>query len=257
MAALIDCRDVCKRFYHYEHQSATLQEFFVRRVLRRPVRAPRARFQLTDFSVTVSDGDAVALLGANGSGKSTALRLMAGIYQPTSGRVERRGRVVALIELGAAFHPELTGAENARLYAAALGLTRMEIERKQPAMLDIAELGAFVDVPTKYYSSGMQARLALAVAMCADPDVLVLDEVLSVGDEHFRRVSLERIAAFRDRGGALVLVSHDMPLLRRLCSSAVWLDGGRDMMHGRCDAVVDAYLSAESNSTFHSELRTP
>jgi ABC-type polysaccharide/polyol phosphate transport system ATPase subunit len=247
MTSLISCRDVCKRFYHFEHRTVTLQEVFLRRVLRRPARASTARFELLHFSVEIQAGDAVALIGSNGSGKSTALRLMAGIYQPTSGQLERRGSVAALIESGATFDAELTGEENVRLSAAALGLTRRAIERSHPAILEIAELGDFAHVPTKYYSSGMRARLAFAIAMAAEPDVLILDEVLSVGDEHFTRRSLERLAAFRARGGALVLVSHDMRLLRSVCPDAIWLDGGRERMHGPSDHVLNAYLSAQND----------
>jgi lipopolysaccharide transport system ATP-binding protein len=171
---------------------------------------------------------------------------MAGIYQPTSGHLERRGSVAALIESGAAFDPELTGSENVRLYASALGLTRRAIERRHGAMLEIAELGDFAHEPTKYYSSGMRARLAFAVAIAATPDVLILDEVLSVGDEHFTRRSLEHLAEFRARGGALVLVSHDMRMLRLVCPDAVWLERGRERMHGPADAVVNAYLEAQN-----------
>ena len=249
MTSLISCRDVCKRFYEDTHRATSMQEIFIRSVLRRRHNGARARFQLTQFNLEVGRGDAVALIGANGSGKSTALRLMAGVYVPTSGALERHGRVAALIELGATFHPELTGIENVRLYAAALGLSRREIKSRQSAMLDIAALGDYAGVPTKYFSSGMQVRLAFAVAISAEPDVLIVDELLSVGDELFMRQSLERIAAFRARGGALILVSHDTRLLRDVCAHAVWLDAGHERMQGPCDAVVDAYRDAQKDAS--------
>lgn len=240
----ISCRQVEKRFYHYEHRTTTLQEFFVRSVLRQPIHVRQAYFQLTGFNLEIPAGEAIALVGANGSGKSTALRLIAGIYPPTEGVIERNGRVAAVIELGATFHLELTGAENVGLYGAALGLTRKEISARYRSMLEFADIGDFIDVPIKYYSSGMRARLAFAVAVCAEPDILLLDEVLAVGDEPFRERCMDRIRTFHSNGGTLVLVSHDIESVRALCTRAVWLERGSVRMSGDVDTVVDAYHSA-------------
>jgi ABC-2 type transport system ATP-binding protein len=244
---IIDCRGLTKRFYHYEHRTTTLQEFVVRAVLRRPIHVRHAQFQLRDFNLRVEVGEAVALVGANGSGKSTALRLIAGIYPPTEGTVERRGRIIAVVALGASFHGELTGAENVRLYAAALGLTRREIAERFDDVVAFAEVGDFLDTPLKYYSTGMRARLAFSVALCANPDALLLDEMLAVGDERFTRRCLERLAAFQGRRGTLVLVSHDADEVRQMCTRAVWLDQGRVMLTGDTEIVLDAYHAASTS----------
>lgn len=249
MPSALSCQNVCKHFYHYDHRTMTMQEFFVRRVLGRPVHIRQAHFQLTDFNLELKKGDAVALIGPNGSGKTTALRVIAGIYPPTSGLVEHQGRLIALIGLGAAFHPELTGAENTRLYAAALGLTRREIAEKYQEIEAFAELGEFMEVPVKYYSSGMQTRLAFSVAVCSDPQILLLDEVLAVGDEHFSRRCLDRIGRFLAARGTVLFVSHDTQTVRRLCARAVWLHKGRVVMSGSTDQVVDSYLEAETRAS--------
>jgi lipopolysaccharide transport system ATP-binding protein len=240
---VIVCRDVTKRFYLYEHRTTTLQELFMRLVLRRPIHVREARFEVRGLDLTIHRGEAVGIIGQNGSGKSTTLRLMTGIYPPTSGTVERRGRLVAVIGLGATFHTELTGAENIGLYGAALGMSREEIASHVREIVEFAELGAYIDVPIKYYSSGMQMRLAFSVALCASPDVLLLDEVLAVGDEHFSQRSLERIRSFHRQGGTIVFVSHDLESVRHLCTRAVWMDHGRVRLQGPVDEVVDAYLA--------------
>jgi ABC-type polysaccharide/polyol phosphate transport system ATPase subunit len=244
---IIECRGLTKRFYHYEHQTTTLQEFFVRAVLGRPIHVRHAQFQLRDFNLRVEVGEAVALVGANGSGKSTALRLIAGIYPPTVGSVERRGRFIAVVALGATFHGELTGGENVRLYAAALGLTRREIAERFDDVVAFAEVGDFLDTPLKYYSTGMRTRLAFSVALCANPDALLLDEVMAVGDERFTRRCMERLAAFQDQRGTLVLVSHDPDAVRQTCTRAVWLDQGRVMLSGDTESVLDAYRTASTS----------
>jgi ABC-type polysaccharide/polyol phosphate transport system ATPase subunit len=195
----------------------------------------------------------VALLGGNGSGKSTALRLIAGIYPPSAGTVTARGRLTAVIELGAGLHPELTGMENIGLYAAVLGLGRSEIAALEPQVVEFAQLGEFFDVPIKYYSSGMRARLAFSVALCTRPDILLLDEVLAVGDEWFRRQCLDRLHEFRGRGGTLIAVSHDLETLRRLCSRAVWIERGVMRMTGEVERVLDAYLASPSRPHFLAE----
>ncbi|MEJ7809810.1 MAG: ABC transporter ATP-binding protein [Gemmatimonadaceae bacterium] len=235
------CRGVVKRFYHYEHRTTSLREAFIRSVLRRPIHVRHAEFTLRDFSLTVAPGEAVAFVGANGSGKSTALRLIAGIYAPSEGVVETRGRVGAVIELGVGFNPELTGAENVVLYASVMGLSQREIAQRYPAIIAFAEIGAYIDEPVKYYSSGMNARLAFAVAVSIEPDTLLLDEVLAVGDRGFRERCLERLRGFRARGGTLIVVSHDHVTLRELCARGVWLDRGRVRADGEIGEVLDAY----------------
>jgi len=237
----VECLGVVKRFYLYEHRTTTLQEFAVRTILRRPIRSRSASFQIRQLDLRVVRGESVALVGANGSGKSTALRLIAGIYPPTAGRIVVRGRLVAVLELGATFQPELTGTENVELYASALGFTRREIAERYPAIVEFADIGEFMHVPVKYYSSGMRTRLAFAVAICAEPDILLLDEVLAVGDEVFRERCLARLAAYHAGGGTLIVVSHDLTTVRHICSRALWLEHGEVRMLGDANAVIDAY----------------
>jgi len=185
-APAVELRGVSKRFYFYEHRTSSLREWFIRRVLRRPLHVRRAEFTLRAVDLRVERGESVALVGPNGSGKSTALRLIAGIYRPSTGRVETNGRITAVIELGAGFHPELTGAENIALYASVLGITRRELAARYDEIVEFAAMSDFLDTPLKYYSSGMEARLAFSVSVCLQPDILLLDEVLAVGDQAFR-----------------------------------------------------------------------
>lgn len=241
MEAAVELRDVSKRFYYYSHRTSTLREWFIRRILHRPLNVRRAEFTLRNFDFRVERGEAVALIGSNGSGKSTALRLIAGIYGPSSGTIRTLGRLTAVIELGAGFHPELTGADNVALYAAVLGLGRKELSARYDEIVDFAETRDFMDTPLKYYSSGMEARLAFSIAVCLEPDVLLLDEVLAVGDERFRARCLHRLRAYHERGGTLILVSHELDQVRELCSRAVWLDQGAMVMDGKVDKVLAAY----------------
>jgi ABC-2 type transport system ATP-binding protein len=243
-AAAIVCRGVVKHYYFYEHRTTSLREVFRRQVLRRPLHVRHPRFSLSGFDLRIGLGEGVALLGPNGSGKSTVLRLLAGIYAPTAGSIEVRGRIGTVIELGAGFHPELTGSENVRLYGAMLGLSRREVAERYGQILEFAGLGDFIAMPVKYYSSGMQARLAFAVAVCVDPDILLLDEVLAVGDQAFRERCMERLRQFRRSGGTLVAVSHDPEGIEEICERAVWLDQGRVRMDGPIQEVAAAYSAS-------------
>ena len=242
--AAVRCDRAVKRFYYYEHQTRSLRELFIRALRRQPIHVRRPLFTLEDVSLSIRRGEAVALIGPNGSGKSTLLRLLAGVYVPTTGRGESFGRVAAVIELGAGFHPELTGAENVGVYGAVMGLTQRDIAQRFEQMVEFAGIRAFMDMPLKYYSSGMQARLAFAVMICLQPDILLLDEVLAVGDQAFRGRCLERLEAFHRAGGTLVVVSHDLETVGRLCSRAIWLDHGRVRMDGAFTDVRAAYEAA-------------
>jgi ABC-type polysaccharide/polyol phosphate transport system ATPase subunit len=206
--------------------------------------APEETFTaLEDVSFEVKQGSTFAVVGENGSGKSTLLKLVAGITRPTRGRLSVAGRVSALIELGAGFHPEISGRENVAINALMLGLTRKELERQYDAIVEFAELKDFIDAPVKTYSSGMYMRLGFAVAIHVSPDVLLIDEVLAVGDEAFTRKCLDKVAEFRRRGKTILFVTHSLGLVEKMCDDALWLSHGTT--HGRGDPrrVVDEYLT--------------
>jgi ABC-type polysaccharide/polyol phosphate transport system ATPase subunit len=196
---------------------------------------------LQDVSFEVAPGQILGLVGANGAGKSTILKLLSRITRPTRGNLAVAGRVSALIELGAGFHPDLTGRENAFLSGAILGLTRREIDERLASIIDFSELGQFIDTPVKRYSSGMYVRLGFAVAVHVDPDVLLIDEVLAVGDVKFRDKCMRQIDAFRRQGKTMVVVSHDRSMLERLCDRAIYLAQGQVVEEGPIDRVMDRY----------------
>ena len=197
---------------------------------------------LRDVSFEARHGETLGLIGHNGSGKSTTLKLITRILEPTSGAVRVRGRVSALLELGSGFHPDLTGRENIFLNGSLLGFSRSDMERRVDAIIDFAELGPFIDSPVKHYSSGMYMRLGFAVATAVDPDILITDEVLAVGDEAFQRKCMERIYQHRQDGRTIVFVSHSLEAVRNLCTHAIWLDHGVVQAAGDVTTTLDAYL---------------
>ncbi|MCB2189664.1 MAG: ABC transporter ATP-binding protein [Deltaproteobacteria bacterium] len=203
---------------------------------------------LRDFDLEVPAGQAVGIIGRNGSGKSTLLKLLARVTEPTEGRAVVRGRVGSLLEVGTGFNPELTGRENLYLYGAILGMHRAEIVAKQTAILEFAGLGGYVDTPLKRYSSGMRIRLGFAVAAHLEPEILLMDEVLAVGDTAFQKQCVDKMAAAA-RGGATVLfVSHHMEVILGFCTRVVWLDQGRIKAQGPAEEVVRTYLAAMSQT---------
>ncbi len=234
-------RQVAKSFYFYEHRTRSIREWFIRFVLRRPITVRQLAFALRDVDLSIETGESVALIGSNGSGKSTILRLIAGIYRPTTGSVETAGRVSAVLELGAGFNQELTGADNMELYAAVLGISRKELALKYEQVVEFAGLRDVLDTPMKYYSTGMRARLALAVALHLEPDVLLLDEVLAVGDAEFYNKCIAHLRAYHRNGGTLIVVSHRVDTLQDLCARAVLLEDGRVTMDSDIAQVVRAY----------------
>lgn len=196
---------------------------------------------LTDVTFQVAPGEAVGIIGPNGSGKSTLLKLLAGILQPTSGSLSVRGRLAALLELGAGFHPEISGRENVEISGLLLGLTRRQIAARFDEIVRFAEIEEFLEAPVKTYSSGMAVRLGFSIAAHCDPDVLLVDEVLAVGDEAFARRSLEKFAEFERAGKTIVLVSHDLALVEERCRRALWLDRGRLAADGPAGETVALY----------------
>lgn len=240
-AIAISCRNVGKSFYHYQDRTRTLQELFIGVLRRGPRRERTPLFTLSGFDLTVRKGETVGLIGPNGSGKSTILRLVAGIYVPSEGAIETNGRVAAVLELGAGINQELTGRDNVELYGYVMGLTRRDLLERYDEIVAFAGVESFMDVPMKYYSSGMRARLAFAVNVCLEPDILLIDEVLAVGDKEFRGRCLERMQRLRSEGRTMLLVAHSLSDITKLCSRAVWLDHGRIRAEGPATEVVDRY----------------
>ena len=240
----ISMANVSKIYRRYgTRHFATLKSALMQRSLLEDLK-PGETFQaLTDFSLNVPSGCTMGLVGRNGSGKSTALKLVAGITKPTSGTVSVNGRVSALIELGAGFHPEISGRENVFINGIMLGLSKREIERRFDEIVEFAELKDFIDEPVKSYSSGMYMRLGFAVATHVDPDVLLVDEVLAVGDEGFTHKCLDKFGDFKRRGKTILLVTHSLNLVERFCDEAIWLDAGRKRLEGDPKRVIDAYIS--------------
>jgi len=245
MTTAIELTNVTKIYRRYTgRQFSTLKSALLQRSLMRDLQPSETFPALTDVSFTVPKGSTYGVIGRNGSGKSTALKLVAGITKPTGGVVRVDGRISALIELGAGFHPEISGRENVFINGIMLGLTKRQIQERFDEIVEFAELREFIDAPVKTYSSGMYMRLGFAVAIHVDPDVLLVDEVLAVGDEGFTHKCLDKFSEFRRRGKTILLVTHSLNLVERFCDEALWLDAGRAQTHGDPKRVVGAYLTA-------------
>ena len=238
----IAVESLSKRYWLRSGGPATLQETLARAF--GALRRGRPFWALRDVSFRVADGESVCIVGDNGAGKSTLLRMICGLGRPTSGTARVYGPVAALLELGAGFHPQLTGRENLYVSAIVSGMRRSEVDARLRDIVDFAEVGPFIDQPLRTYSWGMQMRLAFSVAVHVDPSVLIVDEALAVGDSHFQRKCVERIEGFRRDGKTLLLVSHDMDLVRRFCQRAIHLEQGRVVADGPVETVTDAYLRA-------------
>jgi ABC-type polysaccharide/polyol phosphate transport system ATPase subunit len=234
---------VYRRFGH-KKQFATLKSALLRGSLIRDLSPDETFTAIRDVSFTVPAGRTLGVIGRNGSGKSTMLKLVAGITKPTEGTVRVNGRISALIELGAGFHPEISGRENVFINGIMLGLSKREVAKRFDEIVEFAELKDFIDAPVKTYSSGMYMRLGFAVAIHVDPDVLLVDEVLAVGDEGFTHKCLDKFAEFKRRGKTILLVTHALPLVERFCDEALWLDGGMNKGMGDPKRIVGAYITA-------------
>lgn len=252
MPGQIRLSGVSRRFRVIHDRSMTLKETLIRR--------ERARYSelwaLRDVDLDIQPGEAVGIVGRNGSGKSTLLKMLAGIIPPHSGVVQTAGAIASMLELGAGFHPDFTGRENVFMNGAIHGLSEKEIARRLDAIIEFSELPEFIDMPVRTYSSGMQMRLAFAVTAHLNPDILLLDEVLAVGDEAFQRKCMGRIHDFRRTGGTLVFVSHDPNAVEQICDRAVLVDGGRILMDDAPAAVMETYhrLLAEGSSAIGARV---
>ena len=244
MTPAIELVNVSKIYRRYGgRQFSTRKSALLQRSILRDLQPSETFPALTDVSLSVPKGSTFGVMGRNGSGKSTALMLVAGITKPTSGQVRVQGRISALIELGAGFHPEISGRENVFINGIMLGLTKREIQERFDEIVDFAELREFIDAPVKTYSSGMYMRLGFAVAINVNPDVLLVDEVLAVGDEGFTHKCLDKFAEFKRSNKTILLVTHSLNLIERFCDEALWLDGGRVQADGDPKRVIGAYLT--------------
>jgi lipopolysaccharide transport system ATP-binding protein len=227
--------NVSKNYDVYRRPIDRVIEFFTRRSRHDVFPA------LEDVSFEVEKGETIGIVGQNGAGKSTLLKLLCGVTRASSGRLETHGTIASILELGTGFHPEFSGRDNAALNAAILGLSASEVRERLPAILEFSELGSFLDRPVKTYSSGMYMRLAFSVAVNVDPEILVIDEALAVGDGHFQKKCIEKIREFQQEGKTILFCSHSLYYISSICSRALWLDQGRAMRYGPSLDVVHEY----------------
>ena len=240
---VIGLQNVSKRLRRYDCRNRWLR----REILESLSRKRREIEWLTvlhEISFEIEKGESVGILGVNGSGKSTLLKLIAGIMTPSSGEVTRSGRTCSLLDVGTGFQEDLTGRENVFLNGSILGLSEKLLKYLMPAIEDYAEIEGFMDTPLRYYSSGMRARLGFAVAMSANPDIFLIDEVLSVGDEGFRRKCYSRLDTLVSGGTTVVIVSHDTQAVKRLCNRAIWLENGIIRADGQSSDICDEYVNS-------------
>ena len=239
MKPVIVLDNISVRYRAADQRIGTFKEYIIRLVKR------QVNFKefsaLRNVSLRVHEGETIGVIGRNGAGKSTLLKVISRVLIPTEGRVRLNGRVSPLIELGAGFHPELTGMENIFLNATLLGHSRKEIEDRLDEIISFAELDAFIYSPIRTYSSGMVARLGFSISTSWKPDILIIDEVLSVGDESFRQKSGQRMQKFREEGTGTLLVSHNLGTIEKLCTKVIWLDNGKVKVEGDVKEVVNDY----------------
>jgi ABC-type polysaccharide/polyol phosphate transport system ATPase subunit len=241
--ALIELDQVSLRFVNYADKQYSLKRAVLDLVLRREAVEPKGEFwALRDISLKVKQGERVGIVGHNGAGKSTLLRLLARIYTPTTGNLVIRGNVAPLIEMGAGFNPELSGKDNILFNGAMLGFNRSQMLEKVEGIYEFTELGEFAELPLKYYSSGMYMKLAFAIATEVNPDILILDEALGVGDAAFTQKAKARLRGLVDRAKAVIVVSHQLESLREICTRGLWLQKGQLLADGPIDEIVDRYL---------------
>jgi len=237
---VIEVKNVYKNFNVYYDKANTVKE----RLLRFGKGKKEQRDILKGINLSISKGEVVGLIGVNGSGKSTLLKLMTQIIYPNKGTITTKGKLTSLLELGAGFHPDFSGRENIYFNASIFGLTRKEIDERLDDIIKFSELEDFIDNPVRTYSSGMYMRLAFSVAINVDAEILLIDEILSVGDEHFQEKCLKKIEELKSQGVTIVFVTHGMGTVKRFCTRAVWLHEGVIQKDGNIDEVIDEYIKA-------------
>ncbi|EPM0602853.1 ABC transporter ATP-binding protein [Klebsiella pneumoniae] len=244
MMPVIEFCNVTKEYPLYHHIGSGIKDllFHPRRAI--SLLKGRKYLSIEDISFQVNKGESVALIGRNGAGKSTSLGLVAGVLKPSKGEVKVKGRVASMLELGGGFHPELTGRENIKLNATLLGLRRKEVNKRLEDIIAFSELGDFIDEPIRVYSSGMLAKLGFSVISQVDPDVLIIDEVLAVGDIAFQRKCMKTINAFKARGVTILFVSHNMEDVKKICDKVIWVENHRLKAMGDADPIVEQYIAS-------------
>lgn len=234
----IDVNHVTKTFKLYSDKPQTLKE----RLVRGWKNKTEERTVLKDINIEINKGETVALIGVNGSGKSTLLKLMTKIIYPNKGTLKTYGKLTSLLELGAGFHPDFTGRENIYFNAAIFGLTKKEIDDRLESIIEFSELGDFIDSPVRTYSSGMYMRLAFSVAINVDAEILLIDEILAVGDQHFQDKCFAKLEELAKSKMTIVIVSHSLDSIKKLCNRAIWINEGKVAMDGKCSDVISEYL---------------
>lgn len=234
----IEVKNMTKTFKLYYDKPNTLKE----KIVRGWKNKADVRTVLKNINLTITKGETVALIGVNGSGKSTLLKLMTKIIYPNKGKVITHGKLTSLLELGAGFHPDFTGRENIYFNASIFGLTKSEIDSKLNEIIEFSELGDFIDSPIRTYSSGMYMRLAFSVAINVDADILLIDEILAVGDQHFQDKCFAKLEELAKSNITIVIVSHSLDAMKKLCDRGIWINKGEVAMDGNCDKVISAYL---------------
>ena len=234
----IKVTNMSKSFKLYSDKANTMKE----RIVRGWKNKPEIRTVLKSIDLTINKGETVALIGVNGSGKSTLLKLMTKIIYPNKGTVRTDGKLTSLLELGAGFHPDFTGRENIYFNASIFGLTKEEIDNRLNEIISFSELGEFIDSPVRTYSSGMYMRLAFSVAINVDAEILLIDEILAVGDQHFQDKCFAKLEELSKSNKTIVIVSHNLESIKHLCNRAIWLKDGEVAMDGNCEDVVNSYL---------------
>lgn len=234
----IKVENLTKEFKLFYDKPSTLKE----RLVFWNKKKGNSRIVLKDINLTIKKGETVALIGTNGSGKSTLLKLMTKIIYPSKGKLITNGKLTSLLELGAGFHPDFTGRENIYFNASIFGLTKEEIEKRVNEIIEFSELGEFIDSPVRTYSSGMYMRLAFSVAINVDADILLIDEILAVGDQHFQDKCFAKLTELKESDKTIVIVTHSLEQVRKLCTRAIWIYEGEVRLDGKPDKVVDEYL---------------
>ncbi len=236
---VIKVEKVTKKFKIYYDKAKTLKEVLI---FWKKKEKPEERTVLEEINLEIKKGETVALIGVNGSGKSTLLKLMTKIIYPTKGKITTKGKLTSLLELGAGFHDDFTGRENIYFNASIFGLTKKEIEEKVEDIIEFSELGEFIDNPVRTYSSGMYMRLAFSVAINVNAEILLIDEILAVGDQHFQDKCFDKLRELRDSDKTIVIVSHSLDSIKKLCTRAIWINKGHVQMDGEVDKVIEQYL---------------